>query len=82
MYTVSRCPDPQAYNRGVQPKQFRALTSTLRDLHMLVSVGATDLAEYKRSLTRAVSPLSAALHNVIGGLEDEEVELKLLIPAI
>ena len=81
-FTVSRCPDPQAYKSGVQPKQFLALTSTERDLHGLESLEATGLEEYKRSLTREVSPLSAALHNVKGGLVDAKVGLRLLIPAI
>jgi len=76
--TVSRWPEPHAYKRGVQPKQFRALTSTLRDLHVLESLEATGLEEYKRSLTRAVSPLSAALHNVNGGLDEEDVGLDYL----
>ena len=82
IFTVSRCPDPHAYKSGVQPKQFLALTSTGRDLQGLASLHGIGLPEYKSSLTRDVSPRSAALHNVNGDLLAPVVGFKWLIPAI
>merc|ERR1712079_495354 len=32
--TTSRCPEPQAYIRGTQPRQLRALTSTPSSRHL------------------------------------------------